>query len=96
MGISSNTDMLSISGCLCFNCEALTVSKEVSHSCQHIKPYQSQKNEVQTNFGNSISSTMVTLSRPVHDVYLIRFINHTDYTYINGKMKMWERVNGKS
>jgi len=96
MGISSKTDMLSISGCLCFNCEAVTVIKEVSHSYQHIKPYQSLKNEVKTNFSNSISSTMVTLSRPVHDDYLSRCINHTDYTYIKGKMKMWETVNGKS
>jgi hypothetical protein len=92
MGISSNTDMLSISGCLCFNCEAVTVSKEVRYSCQNTKPYQSLKNEVKTNFSNSV----VTLSRPVHDYYLIRCTNHTDYTYIKGKMKMWERVNVKS
>jgi hypothetical protein len=96
MGISSSTDMLSISGYQCFNCEAVTVSKEVSHSCQHIKPYQGLKKDVKTNFGNSISSIMVTLSRAVHDDYLIKCINHTDYTYIKGKMKMWERVNGKS
>jgi len=95
MGISSNTYILSISGCQCFNCEAVTVSK-VSHSRQHIKPYQGLKKDVKTNFGNSISSIMVTLSRPVHDDYLIKCINHTDHTYINGKMKMWERVNGKS
>jgi hypothetical protein len=79
-----------------FNCDAIIVTKDNSHSCQHITLYQSLKNEVKTNFGNSIFSKMVTLSRPVHDDYLIWCTNHTDYTYIKGKMRMWEIVKGKS